>query len=192
MVAFGSEVETDLPVHDRPRAGPDGRRTGCRRPGRRGIYDAVAEALELLDREPGRRAVLALTDGEDTFSQSATLDSVIAAARRLGLPVHTLGLGTEDEIESGALQRLAASTRGQYYPARRPTSSGRSTSTRRAARSSYTLVYQTDRKLPDGTLRPVRVYYRGSRKAGETAVFIPGMVVPAAGWSTLFLFLIAS
>ncbi len=36
------------------------------------FYDAVAVALEMLDHETGRRAVLALTDGEDTFSQSAT------------------------------------------------------------------------------------------------------------------------
>jgi hypothetical protein len=33
----------------------------------------------------------------------------------------------------------------------------------------------------------VQVFHRGSREAGETAVFIPGMVVPAAGWSPLFL-----
>ncbi len=49
------------------------------------------------------------------------------------------------------------------------------------------LTYQTDRKLPDGTLRPVRISYRGSQAVGETAVFIPGMVVPAGGWSPLFL-----
>ena len=61
----------------------------------------------MLDHESGRRAVLALTDGEDTFSQSASLESVIASARRLGLPVYTLGLGTEEEIESGDLRRLA-------------------------------------------------------------------------------------
>ena len=59
-------------------------------------------------------------------------------------------------------------------------------------RSSYNLVYQSDRKLPDGTLRPVRIFYRGSRTAGETAVFIPGMVVPAGGWSPLFLGLLTA
>ena len=53
--------------------------------------------------------------------------------------------------------------------------------------SSYMLTYQSDRKLPDGTLRPVRISYRGSQAVGETAVFIPGMVVPAGGWSPLFL-----
>ena len=151
----------------------------------------MAEALELLDRETGRRAVLALTDGEDTFSQSANLDSTIASARKLGLPVYTLGLGTEEEIESGDLKRMASSTRGQYYPAR-SADQLRSIYETIAARigASYTLVYQSDRRLPDGTLRPVQLFYRGSRKAAETAVFIPGMVVPAAGWSTLFLFLI--
>ncbi len=155
-------------------------------------YDAVAEALELLHGETGRRAVLAMTDGEDTFSQAATLDSAVVAARRLGLPVHTLGLGSEDEIESDALKKLASSTRGQYYPARQ-SDQLRKIYEELAQRlsSSYSLIYRTDRKLPDGTLRPVRVSYRASRQVGETAVFIRGMVVPATGWPGLFLGLLA-
>ena len=153
------------------------------------FYDAVAEGLKLLDRESGRRVVLALTDGEDTFSQDATLESVIASGQRLGLPVYTLGLGTEEEIESGDLRRLATSTRGQYYPAR---NAGELRAIyeqiAERIRSSYSMVYQSDRKLADGTLRPVRIFYRGSKTAaGETAIFIPGMVVPAGGWPLLFL-----
>ncbi len=112
--------------------------------------------------------------------------------RRLGLPIYTLGLGTEEEIESGDLRRLAGSTRGQYYPAK--SADQLSVIYEQIAdriRASYALVYQSDRKLPDGTLRPVRIFYRGSQSAGETAVFIPGMVVPAGGWSELFLGLIA-
>jgi Ca-activated chloride channel family protein len=147
----------------------------------------------LLKAESGRRAVLALTDGEDTSSQSANLESVIASARRLGLPVYTLGLGSEDEIESADLRRLATSTRGQYYPAR-------SADQLRAIyeqiaeriRSSYTLLYQSEHPIPDGTLRPIRISYRGSRAVGEAAVFIPGMVVPAGGWSPLFLGLVTA
>ena len=191
VVAFGSEVETICPFTTDPQAvrkAVEGLTPG----GATRYYDAVAEALEMLRKESGRRAILALTDGEDTFSQSATLDSAIAAARTLGLPVHTLGLGTEDEIESEALRQLAVSTRGQYYSARQADQL-RTIYEQLAERlrSSYSLVYRTDRKLPDGTLRPVRVFYRASVKAGETAVFIPGMIVPAAGWSRLFLLLIA-
>ena len=82
------------------------------------FYDAVAEGLALLDRETGRRVVLAMTDGEDTFSQSATLESVIVTGQRLGLPVYTLGLGSEEEIESGDLAGWRLQRAGQYYPAR--------------------------------------------------------------------------
>jgi VWFA-related protein len=190
VVAFGSKVETICRFTSDPgkvveavnRLVP----AGATR-----YYDAVAEALEMLKQETGRRAVLALTDGEDTFSQTDTLDSVVVTARRLGLPVHTLGLGSEDEIESDALRRLAAATRGQYYPARQADQL-RTIYEQIAERlkSTYSLTYRTDRKLPDGTLRPVRVSYRQSKQVGETAVFIPGMVVPAPNWSPLFVFLV--
>lgn len=190
VVAFGSEVKTICPfTSDAQQV-----RTAVNAltpEGATRYYDAVAEALEMLSTQSGRRAVLALTDGEDTFSQTARIDTVIVSARRLGLPVHTLGLGTEDEIESDALRRLAVETRGQYYPAREA-SQLRSVYEQIAERirSSYSLVYKTDRKMPDGTLRPVRITYRQSRQSGETTVFIPGMVVPAAGWPGLFLILV--
>jgi Ca-activated chloride channel family protein len=187
VVSFSSAVEPLCPFttdRGRVRAAVN----GLEPEGSTRFYDAVAESLRLLNVESGRRAVLALTDGEDTSSESATLDSVIADAGRLGLPVYTLGLGTEDEIESADLRKLAASTRGQYYPARNADQL-RAIYEQIAERigSTYMLTYQTDRKLPDGTLRPVRISYRGSQAVGETAVFIPGMVVPAGGWSPLFL-----
>lgn len=152
------------------------------------FYDAVQRALTLLQNETGRRAVLALTDGEDTASEEADLDSVVAAARRLNLPVYTLGLGSEREIKARELRQLADETRGQYYPARR-SDQLRAIYEQIAERigSSYILTYRTDRPLPDGTLRPIRVSYAGGRSSGEAAVFIPGMVVPAGDWSPLFL-----
>ena len=187
VVAFGSDVDRICPFTEdfaRVQKAVD----ALRPEGATRYYDAVAESLELIAREPGRRAVLALTDGEDTFSQAATLDTVVVAARKLGVPVHTLGLGSEDEIESDTLKKLAVSTRGQYYPAREADQLRMIyEAIAERLRSSYTLVYQTDRKIPDGTLRPVQVFYRAVKKAGETAVFIPGMVVPAAGWPRLFL-----
>ena len=188
VIAFGSEIKrlstfaTDRSLVNRAvdSLEPDG--STC-------FYDAVADALDLLKAETGRRAILALTDGEDTSSQFANLESVIVTARRLGLPVHTLGLGSEDEIESADLKKLATSTRGQYYPARNADQL-RAIYEQLAERirSSYTLLYQSEHPVPDGTLRPIRISYRGNQASvGETAVFIPGMVVPAAGWSPLFL-----
>ena len=154
-------------------------------------YDAVSVALDLLGGQTGRRAVLALTDGPDERSLSATLRSVVAQARGLGLPVHTLGLGDEQEIAARSLARLATETRGQNYLAR---DAGQLRKIyeeiARKLGSSYSLAYQTDRKVPDGTLRPIRISYEKAAQAAETAVFIRGMVVPAAGWSPLFLVLL--
>ena len=188
LIAFGSDVDT-LCSFTTDRGQIKTAVDALEPAGATRFYDAVHVALEALDHETGRRAVLALTDGEDTFSQSATLESVIAAANRIGLPVYTLGLGSEEEIESQDLRRLAVSTRGQYYPAK-SADQLRAIYEQIAERlnSSYTLMYQSDRKIADGTLRPVRIVYRASSKsAGETAVFIPGMVVPSGGWSPLFL-----
>ncbi len=190
VIAFGSEVDR-LCTFTTDRGEIKTAVDALQPAGATRFYDAVAVALEMLEQEPGRRAILALTDGEDTFSQTASLESVIGTARKLGLPVYTLGLGTEEEIESKDLRHLAVSTRGQYYPAK-SADQLRAIYEAIAERigSSYTLFYESERKLPDGTLRPVRISYRGStRSAGETAVFIPGMVVPAAGWPTLFLVL---
>ena len=159
-------------------------------------YDAVAEALELLGEESGRRAVLALTDGEDNASRRYTLAKVIARAKALGLPVHTLGFGDEREIAVDALARLATETRGQHYLARDADQLRKIyEEIARRIGNSYSLAYATDRKVPDGTLRPIRIVYQkgdqAQAQAGETAIFVRGMVVPAAGWSGLFLGMLA-
>ncbi len=191
LVSFASEVDR-RPAFTTDLARIRGEVDGLEADGSTRFYDAVAMALKILEGESGRRAVLALTDGEDTASSEATLGSVIDSARGLGLPVYTLGLGSEGEIRSQDLRRLADSTRAQYYPARRADQL-RAIYEQIAERigSGYVLTYQTDRTLPDGTLRPIRVSYRGGRSGGEAAVFIPGMVVPAGGWSPLFLGLTA-
>jgi Ca-activated chloride channel homolog len=158
-------------------------------------YDAVASALELLGEMSGRRAVLALTDGEDNVSLQFTLPTVIARARSLGLQVHTLGLGEEREIAVDVLARLATETRGQHYLARDADQLRKIyEEIARRVGNSYSLTYATDRKVPDGTLRPIRIVYQKGNQAqtGETSVFVRGMVVPAAGWSGLFLGLLAA
>lgn len=190
VVAFGSTVELLCPFTADPaevrRAVSTLTPAGATR-----YYDAVAEAFERIGREPGRRAILALTDGEDTFSQSATLDSAIAAGRKVGVPVYTLGLGSEDEIEADALKKLAEGTRGRYFSARDASQlRGIYEGLARGLGESYRLTYRSDRPLPDGTLRPVAVYYKAASRAGVAEVFVPGMVVPAAGWSRLFLLLV--
>jgi Ca-activated chloride channel family protein len=188
VIAFGSDIELACPFttdKERVREAID----AIEPVGSTRYFDAVREALRLLEPESGRRAVLALTDGQDTDSQSP-ITAPIADARRLSIPVHTLGLGEGQEIDDEALDRLAEGTRGQSYRAR-DAEALKAIYLELAERlgSTYSLVYKTDRKIPDGTLRPIRIYYAASKVAGETAVFIRGMVVPAPGWPRLFLLL---
>ena len=190
VVAFSSDVRVLCPFTDDPskvRIAVDALSPN----GFTRYFDAVSTAIDLIGKESGRRAVLALTDGEDTASK-VELKDVIFRAKNAGLPVYTVGLGSEDEIESDALKRLADETRGQYFPARKADEL-RSVFEQFAVRQGqlYQLTFSTNRKLPDGTLRDVKVYYKASKIAGAAQVFIPGMVVPAAGWSRLFLLLLA-
>jgi VWFA-related protein len=190
VIAFSSEVELICPFttdFGRVQESVDGLEAN----GATRYYDAVSVALDLLGEQAGRRAVLALTDGQDARSLSSTLRSVVAQARGLGLPVHTLGLGDEREIAVQSLARLATETRGQHYLAR-DAGQLRTIYEEIARRlgSSYSLAYQTDRKIADGTLRPIRISYEKAAQAAETAVFIRGMVVPASDWSRLFLVLL--
>lgn len=190
VVAFGSDVELVCPFTTetaRVQASID----ALRPVGGTRFFDAVEEALKLLEGQSGRRAVLALTDGQDKDSLLA-IDVPIDEARRLNVPVHTLGLGEGEDIDDESLDRIAAETRGQTYRARDAEALG-AIYQELAERlgSTYSLTYRTDRQIPDGTLRPIRVSYAKAPEssAGETAVFVPGMVVPAAGWPGLFLLL---
>ncbi|MEL6342253.1 MAG: vWA domain-containing protein [Myxococcota bacterium] len=69
------------------------------------------------------RGLVVLSDGEDTDSSSASLESVISRANALGIPVHVIGLGVASDLDvasssSGTavtqLRRLAEGTGGYY------------------------------------------------------------------------------
>ena len=79
------------------------------------LNEAVYEAATLAGTlPPGRKAIVVLTDGVDTES-APLLDDAIAQAQKLGVPVYTIGLGTEAQADT--LQRLSFLTGGSYLEA---------------------------------------------------------------------------
>ncbi len=82
------------------------------------FYSAVYRALHESIVEGGSRAVVALTDGVDNAS-SHGLQQVVEYARRTGVPVFVVGLGS---VAEEPLRSLAEGTGGRYYYA--PDSSG--------------------------------------------------------------------
>ncbi len=81
--------------------------------GETALYDAVAMAVEQVVVLPtSRRAVIVLTDGHDTASQSS-LEEIIARAGMDNVPVYTVGLQS-NEFDPAALERLAVETGASY------------------------------------------------------------------------------
>jgi VWFA-related protein len=85
------------------------------------LYDATYEALETLNEEnpPGKKAVLVLTDGVDEVPGSRhSVEEVIARARKVKIPLHTLGFGRPGDIDERVLERMARETGGTFHHAR--------------------------------------------------------------------------
>ncbi len=75
------------------------------------LYNALSQAVADTSNQTGRTAVLALTDGKSN-SGSKTQADVISAAKQKGIPVFTLGLGSD--ADQASLQQVAAQTGGTF------------------------------------------------------------------------------
>jgi len=76
------------------------------------LYDAILQSVDdTSKRANAKLSVIAVSDGEDTFSD-ATLDEVINSAIQKGIPVFTISVGTDGAEQ---LQQLAKQTGGQYF-----------------------------------------------------------------------------
>jgi hypothetical protein len=78
------------------------------------FYDSVYLAISDTSLQSGRKAVIAMTDGQDNASTYTAAD-VIAHALSNGIPVFTIGLGKS--VNSAILQSIAEQTGGLYYEA---------------------------------------------------------------------------
>ena len=87
------------------------------------LYDAAFKAIKWAAAQPpGNRAVLLFTDGKEEKtadgtggSRIANDDSPVREANRAGIPVFTIGLGSD--VDEAYLRRLALETGGRYQQA---------------------------------------------------------------------------
>jgi VWFA-related protein len=83
------------------------------------LWDALYESMGFLRRQPGRRAIVVMTDGRDENNPGTapgsihTLDEVLAALRDTGTTVYTIGLGAN--VDREGLDRVAAASGGAAY-----------------------------------------------------------------------------
>ncbi len=87
--------------------------------GETAVLDATYAGICTLDASgrPGKRAVVAMTDGVDNCSRRRVAE-VVARAKEANIAVYTLGFGRDGELDERLLRTLAERTGGRYYRAR--------------------------------------------------------------------------
>lgn len=166
------------------------------------LHDALFRAVSDLAPLPGRRVVVALTDGNDqnrdgTGPQSRhTLDEVLKKARDSRVSIHTVGLGPH--VNRKELQRMARSTGGRAHFASGPSALlGIYEIIAANLRSQLVISYTTRQARHDGSWRRVEIAggVGDSQGSGSARYRAPGryvMDVEGQGYDRLRLSAMAS
>jgi Ca-activated chloride channel homolog len=79
------------------------------------LYDAVADSSDtIMKRLQGRKALVLLTDGEDTASRGS-LELAIASCQRTDTLAYSIGIGTGLGRGAAVLETLSKRTGGRYF-----------------------------------------------------------------------------
>ncbi len=127
-----------------------------------GIWDAVWMTVsEVLAQTPAqsRRAIILLTDGDDTSSMTKRPEAIDFAVRN-NVTVYSVGIGDDEkfEIADDALTRVAEKTGGRvFFPTDQASLYVAFEQIQQELRSQYLLAYRPSNMKRDGSFRQVRV-----------------------------------
>src|SRR5712664_1964074 len=126
------------------------------------IWDAVwASSNELLaiSADNARRAIILLTDGEDTISQ-VKMHEAIERAQKADALLYAIGIGDRYSfgINEGALRKISEQTGGRaYFPHNEPELREAFLQIQRDLREQYLLAYSPANKSRDGAYRRIQI-----------------------------------
>lgn len=126
------------------------------------IWDAVwatAEELISASAENSRRAIILLTDGDDTSSRMKIHDA-IARAQKADALVYAIGIGDRYtfNVDEGALRKIADATGGRaYFPQHERDLNEAFAQIQRDLREQYLVAYSPSNKVRDGSYRRIEI-----------------------------------
>lgn len=127
-----------------------------------GIWDAVWMTVgEVFSQTPetARRAIILLTDGDDTSSMTKRQEAIDFAVRH-NIIIYSVGIGDDKkfEIADDALTRIAEKTGGRvYFPTDQASLYVAFEQIQQELRAQYLLAYRPSNVKRDGSFRQVRV-----------------------------------
>jgi Ca-activated chloride channel homolog len=141
------------------------------------LYDAIVTGLYRFRNVQGRKALIVITDGDDTTSR-LTYDDMLAYARASRVPLYFIGIGfggIGGMGGPGKMRSLAAETGGVAYFIRNTSELGATyDQLERDLRSQYLLSYHTESSKKDQAYRTVEVKVdRPDAKVRTIRGFIP-------------------
>ncbi|MFY9620400.1 MAG: VWA domain-containing protein [Pyrinomonadaceae bacterium] len=126
------------------------------------IWDAVwTTSNEILrdSAEHTRRAIILLTDGQDTTSQMRLRDAIDSAVKVDAL-VYAIGIGDRyaDGVDEGSLKKITEATGGRaYFPRNERELRDAFAQIQRDLREQYLIAYSSSNKGRDGAYRRVTI-----------------------------------
>jgi Ca-activated chloride channel family protein len=127
------------------------------------LYDALLTGLNTVGKQPGRRALVVFTDGEDQNSAS-TIKRVESRLETSDATIYTIGLGrsVKDKALAGILQRLAEMSGGRAFLIDRAAELSQVFGDIVEELSNqYLLSYASSNEKRDGTFRKISVDVTG-------------------------------
>jgi Ca-activated chloride channel family protein len=126
------------------------------------IWDAIwATSNELLEgaAEHTRRAIILLTDGQDTISQVRMQEAINRALKADAL-IYSIGIGDRYTfgIDEGALKKISETTGGRaFFPRNEQDLESAFAQIQRDLRERYLIAYSSSNKNRDGSFRRVSI-----------------------------------
>ncbi len=150
---------------------------GLQAVGATSLYDAVVTSLYYFRGVKGRRALVLLSDGDDTAS-SLSYREALEYAKRSGVAIYSIGLNIGRlQVETrNKLQELAQQTGGRsYFISSADELRGVYGAIEKELRSQYLLAYTSDRPPgeDDDKFRKIEVKVKGGNKARTISGYYP-------------------
>jgi Ca-activated chloride channel family protein len=122
------------------------------------FYDSIySVSSDLLRREAGRRVIIVLTNGVDTWS-SLKMRDAIERTWRSEVIIYPIGINGTDGLDSGGLKKMAAETGGRaFFPKNESDLDKAYAQIDEDLRSQYILAYTPSNGARDGSFRTIQV-----------------------------------